>query len=341
MRALVLQGPNELAVEQRPRPLRSDDDVLIDVIATGICGSDLHGYTGKNGRRFAGQVMGHETVGRVVERGKSASEAGFQIDDLVALNPVLKCGVCDVCLAPPSDRLCPRRRVIGVDPAIVSAFAEQMAVPHGNLVLLPPGMRDPLVGALVEPLAVGYRAARRGGAGPGEKVVVIGAGPIGQAAALGARRLGAEVIVKEIAVSRAEKARSLGFPLDSDGAILAGWGGADVVIDAVGIDATLRDALTASRPGGRVVLVGMGAPEVSLDAYRISTEEREIIGSFCYSDKEFRATAAWAADNEVMLSDLIDEIVPLDEAAVAFSNLAQGRSEASKILVTFEDSAHE
>ena len=334
VRALVFQGPHSLVVEQRSAPALRDGDVLIDVMATGICGSDIHGYTGENGRRFTGQVMGHETVGRIRALGADITDPRLHVGVLVTINPVLGCGDCAVCADPDSDDVCVDRRVIGVDPTIVSAFADQIAVPARNVVVLPDGMRAPHVGALVEPLAVGYRAARRAGAAAGTTLLVIGAGPIGQAAALGARRLGATVTVKEISPLRAEKARSLGFTVVSDVDQTLSAGRVDAVIDAVGIDATLQEALRVSRRGSRVILVGMGAPQTTIDAYRVSTEERELVGSFCYSEREFRETAVWAGEHEDQLADLIDEVVTLGDAAEAFADLAAGRSSASKILVT-------
>lgn len=140
--------------------------------------------------------MGHETVGHIVSLGDGAQQAGAEglsEGQPVTVNPVISCGACESCRADAQQR-CTSRRVIGVDPALRSAFAETMTVPAANIVLLPDGMPEEY-GALIEPLAVGYHAAVRGACVPGDRVLVIGGGPIGQAAALGALRLGAERIV--------------------------------------------------------------------------------------------------------------------------------------------------
>ncbi|MGG7510692.1 zinc-dependent alcohol dehydrogenase [Plantibacter sp. YIM 135249] len=337
VKVLVYHGPNQLAVEDRPDPAPGTGEVLIDVIATGICGSDLHGYTGENGRRVPGQVMGHETVGRVSRIGADVVSPP-SVGDIVTIDPVIGCGTCPACLDP-ADELCPNRRVIGVDPLIVAAFAEQIVVPSRNVVVLPKEMPVDL-GALVEPLSVGFRAASRGDVTAGSAVLVIGGGPIGQAAALGARRLGGRVVVSEISPSRAALVMRLGFavvnPAEQDlaAAVEATLGRRpDVVIDAVALSSTLGQALAVSAPGATVVLVGMGAPAVELDAYRISTEERTVIGSFCYTAEQFRSTAAWVADNASSLEPLIDGSVSLHAAPRAFADLADGSSTASKILV--------
>jgi threonine dehydrogenase-like Zn-dependent dehydrogenase len=318
VRALVFHGPHDLRVEQVPDPVPAAGEVLIRIAATGICGSDLHGYTGENGRRHPGQVMGHETVGRIDGSGT-----------LVTVNPVIGCGACARCAAG-TEQLCARRRIIGVDPTYRSAFAELMAVPAGNVVVLP-GEFPIEYGALVEPLSVGYHAAMRGGVGPGDRVLVIGGGPIGQACALAARRLGAgAVLVSEPHPGRRALVSRLGFdavhPSDVDGAATA-------VLDAVGSSASLAAALEASTLGARIVLVGMNAPELTLAAYAVSTYERTLVGSFCYRSAEFRDTAAWVATRPPGLEHLVEGRVGLGGGPDVFAALAAGSLDASKVLV--------
>ena len=132
--------------------------VRLEVIATGICGSDLHGLAGDTGRREIGQVMGHETVGRIVELG--AGVHGHDIGDIVVVNPVMGCGQCRACSSGQSQR-CSDGWVLGVRADVDGAFAEQLIVSAAALVGLPAGM-EPWHGALVEPLAVGYHAVMRG-----------------------------------------------------------------------------------------------------------------------------------------------------------------------------------
>lgn len=334
MRALVFHGPHEMTVEERPDPAPGPGEVLLDVLAVGICGSDLHGYTGENGRRHPGQVMGHEFEARVV----ATDGAGPPVGTRVTVNPVIGCGRCDACLAGDTQQ-CPDRRVIGVDRSYSSAFAERMVAPVANLVSLP-ATAPADVGSLVEPLAVGYHAAVRGGIRGDVPVLVIGGGPIGQASALAARRLGARVVVSEPAEGRRALVASLGFdtvdPTADDvpaavAEVLAGR--PTVVLDAVGTDRTVADALAASSRGATVVLVGMGSRRLDLAAYAISTEERSLVGSFCYSVAEFAGTAAWAAAHAEQLLPLVEARVPLGEGPAAFRGLAEGRITASKVLV--------
>jgi threonine dehydrogenase-like Zn-dependent dehydrogenase len=336
MRVLVFNGPWDLGLDDRDEPVPGDGEVLVRVVATGICGSDLHGFTGENGRRHPGQVMGHETVGHVAAVGPGVEDV--RPGDTVTVNPLIACGRCPACRAG-SEQSCPQRRVIGVDPTIVSAFAEQLLAPARNIVVLPPEM--PLeYGALVEPLSVGYHAARRGGCSPADRVVVIGGGPIGQACVLAAQRLEAgRVVVTEPDPHRRALVGSLGAaavdPTTADGdAVLEALGGpATLVLDAVGSTRSYTDAVRFTSFGSRIVLVGMNSPHIDLPAYSISTEERTLIGSFCYSAADFRDTAAWVGRAPSALDRLVDGRVDLPHAAEAFTALASGTSAKSKVLV--------
>ena len=337
MKALVLHGDYDIRVEHRPDPVAGPGEVVVAVLATGICGSDFHGYSGENGRRQPGQVMGHETVGHVADAG--AGVDGLAVGQLVTVNPMMPCGDCDACSVDYAPA-CVNRSVIGVTPEISAAFADAMVVPARNVVVLPDGM-VPEVGALVEPLAVGWHAVRRGTPTPTDRVVVIGGGPIGQACVLAAQRAGvATVMVTDVDERRRELCARLGAatadPAAADFAahVRDGLGGpATLVVDAVGVNATMGDAFALSGPGARVVLVGMGSPRLDLAAYDVSTGERSVIGSFCYTDEEFRDTASWVGANATRLRTLIDGRVGWDGAPGSFEALARGTSAASKILV--------
>lgn len=336
MRALVFLGPWELAVQQRAIRAPGEGEVRLQVLATGICGSDLHGFTGHTGRRHPDQVMGHETVGRVVELGPGVSQdlAG----KIAAPNPALTCGTCAMCRVG-DEELCETLKVLGVAPEIDAAYAEFITVPATNLVELPASI-DPMLGALVEPLAVGYHALRRGGAKPTDTLLVLGGGPIGQALVLAAQRFGiTQVLVSEPDPHRSGLVRRLGAAVtnptnlvqDVEGVL---GGQPSLVVDAVGVSATVQTALTSCRRGGTVVLVGMGQPALEISAYEVSVAERTIVGTFCYSAEDFRSTAHWVATTPVDLSILIDGVEPLEHGPAVFMSLARQEREASKILLS-------
>ena len=337
MRALVLTAFGRIEVQERPVPVVHRDQVLIEVSATGICGSDVHGFTGENGRRSPGQIMGHESAGIVAAVGDGVDPA--LIGRPVTFNPVV---------VPDDQRRAytgreqhaPDRYVMGVRPDVNAAFADYVAVPAHNVVPLPPDLPTPH-GALIEPLAVAVHAVRRSGVRPDDAVLVLGGGPIGQSVVLALAMIGARrVVVSEIASARRELLSRLGAavldPKDAAVAELSAGtlgGPADIVIDAVGIGATLADALVASRVGGVVCLVGMGAPTLALDAYRVSTEERTIIGSFTYADLDFTDAAAWLGTEPTLAATLVSREIPFEQAQAAFTGLAGGDDTAGKILV--------
>lgn len=345
MRALVWHGPWDMRSEEVPDPVPGPGEVLVRITATGICGSDIHGFSGETGRRHPGQVMGHETVGTVEGLGPGV-EDDLPLDAVVTINPLIPCGECPACRAG-REQACPTRRVIGVTAGIVSAFAERIAVPRDNVLRLPDTMPVEY-GALVEPLAVGYHAARRGACTADDAVLVIGGGPIGQACVLAARRWGAtRVAVTEPDASRRELAASLGATgVDPGGddpgaAVTAALGEPPtLVLDAVGSSRSLADALIWSGLDARVVLVGMAAPSVELPAYAISTEERTLVGSFCYSRRDFAETAEWVGSAPPELAGLVQDRVGLADAPQAFTDLARGTSDASKVLVLPHESSN-
>ena len=339
--ALVLSKWWHFSVDDVPDPVAGADEVVIDIVATGICGSDIHGFTGENGRRVPGQVMGHETVGRIASIGPGAAGAPA-VGSLVTVNPVIGCGRCAQCRAG-QDQNCPDKVVIGVATSYSSAFAQQMVAPARNVVALPESMPVEY-GALIEPLAVGYHALRRSRCGSSDLVLVLGGGPIGQACVLAAQRLGAAaVVVSEPDEHRRTVIEALGAraldptlaaPQDLPASVALALGGdPTIVVDAVGIDATLATAFACAPLGAAIVLVGMGAQQLKVAAYEISTKERTVIGSFCYNPEEFRETAHWVGTAPPVLGRLIDERVSLHDAQASFTALADGRSRASKILV--------
>jgi threonine dehydrogenase-like Zn-dependent dehydrogenase len=345
MRTLVLEDWRRLVVEEAPDPQPAAGEVLVRTIATGICGSDVHGYTGENGRRALGQVMGHETVGRVEALGPGADPgSGLSVGDVVTLNPVIGCGRCEQC-RDGSPQACSTKTVVGVTPSYTSAFSELVVAPAPNVIPLPEG--TPVeYGALVEPLAVGYHAARRGSIEQGALVLVVGGGPIGQACVLAAQRLGADrVVVSEPSQHRRSLCSGLGAavvdPTSADDlatAVIGELGGRpSVVLDAVGTVASLEAAFACAPLMSTIVLVGMGQQVLQVAAFEVSTKERAVVGSFCYTPVEFAETASWVGSCPHDLGLLIQDRVPLARADEAFADLADGRGDLSKILVMVQE----
>lgn len=343
MRALVLTDFHQLDVVEIERPEPGPGEVLLRICATGICGSDFHGFTGDNGRRAPGQIMGHESSGTIAALGAGVDAADLPVGAPATFNPVVV----------PAEQLdqyrdreqhAPGKQVIGVAQHLQASFADCLVVPARNVLLLDPAM--PLhLGALIEPLAVAIHAVGLGRPQPHEKALVVGGGPIGQSVVLALQRAGVgDIAVSERDSRRRELVASLGVTaLDPSAAPLAEQVGealgaaADLTIDAVGLTPTMTDALAATALGGRVVLVGMGSPRLELPAFALSTEERSIIGSFTYSARDFAAATAWIGEHAEQVTPLVSSVVVPEQAQEAFTALAAGDGPAGKILVRFDE----
>ena len=336
MLALVLAEFGRMTVQELPDPEPGPGEVLIEVAFTGICGSDIHGFTGANGRRVPGQVMGHETSGHVAAVGTGVDPD--LVGASVTVNPVV---------VPASDALAwrgreqqhPGKYVIGVAADVVAAFAQRMVVPARNVVRLPAGLTL-AGGALVEPLAVATHAVGRVGPVTGP-VLVAGGGPIGQSVVAALKQAGVvDVLVSEPSAVRRTLVERLGaVALDpSVGPVLeqvrAQVGGRAVAaLDAVGTSASVAACLTATEPGATICLIGMGAPTLELPAFEVSTQERVLTGSFAYSSVDFDLAVARLAATPQFAEAMVSRTVAFDAAPEAFAALAAGDGTPGKVLV--------
>ena len=325
----MIDSPRTLRLRTVAEPTAAAGEALVQVGAAGICGSDVHGYSGTNARRPPGTVMGHEAAGRVIAVGEGVDDA--LVGRLVAINPVVSCGACPRCLRG-TPNICDHRRLYGCTPTLPGAFADQVAIRAQNLVPLPDDVALDRA-ALVEPLAVGARAAALSGAGAGDRALVIGGGPIGIAAALGAQRAGADVLVSEPDADRRALLAALGLtacaPDDATGE-------ADAAIDCVGFEATIATAVRATPPGGRIVWVGLAHERVPVDAVALVMGERHLVGSAVYTPEDFAATAAWVATTTVPLELLVQRRTTLAELPEVFAGYSDGRITAVKTLVDLD-----
>ncbi len=334
MRQLVFHGPWKLAVEEAALPPLAPDEVRIAVHSVGVCGSDIHGYAGVNARRQPGMVMGHEAVGTVAEVGSDVTDV--EPGKRVAVDPILSCGRCELCLDG-HDNLCESRRIYGCVPGLAGAYAESFDVKAANAVPFE-GPAPTEWGALVEPLAVGARAARVGAIGDSDEVFVVGGGPIGIAAALAARRRGApRVVVSEPLAQRRRVAERLGLETLDPRATELPRSAFPVAVECVGHSETLAAALGSVRPRGRVVFVGLAEDTIDLPTAPLMVGERSISGSSAYAAEDFRATAAWVASADDDLAPLIEGRVDLDGLPGVFDGYAHGKLEAMKTLLQLGD----
>ncbi|MFQ5966497.1 MAG: zinc-binding dehydrogenase [Acidimicrobiia bacterium] len=326
MRVMVFDAPHRFVMEERPLPQPADDEVRIRIARVGICGSDLHGYTGESGRRQPGMVMGHEASGWVDEIGSRVH--GLAIGDLVTFNPTLPCdGSCDHVVP----QRCLRLQVIGITPELQGAFADAIVVPSNRVV--PTQSLSIDQAATVEPLAVGLQVSRRLDVREDDRVLVVGAGMIGQAVAQAARVDGAEVTLSDLVEGRRRIATNAGF--DAVGPeFVSDLGPFDGAVDAVGTSVTAEAAIAAVKKGGIICFVGLGVPEVSIPLFEVVVSERTIVGSFGYTHNIFNEAVSRLRDGELDVGPLIGDVVDFDDAPQAFEDLATHARHDVKILVS-------
>jgi 2-desacetyl-2-hydroxyethyl bacteriochlorophyllide A dehydrogenase len=327
MRSLVLTAPHTLEVLERdPVPLAAGE-VRLAVEATGICGSDVHGYAGLNDRRPVGVIMGHESVGRVVE---AAPGVDLAVGTRVVVNPVVSCGECRACREG-RDNLCANRRIYGCVVALPGALATEFVVPAANCVPVDPAV-DVRSLALSEPMAVGMHGVRLGGVAAGDRVLIVGGGPIGMAVVLGCLDAGATPIVCEPQQARREAAERLGAescdPAELPGLRLEG----DIAFECVGLSATVKTAVGGVRPGGTIVCLGVGEAEVAVPVVPLVIEERRILGSSAYTARDFRETVVAVTARADVLAGLVGLTVDLDQMPRVFEDYHAGRLSAMKTL---------
>ena len=325
MRVLIYDGPHKFHVEERSLPEPGPGEVRIRTAYVGICGSDLHGYTGESGRRVAGMVMGHEASGWIESVGPGVELA---ICQAVTFNPAISCdGSCGHTV----ENQCTRLRVIGVTPDCPGAFADGVVVPADRIVPIDGLSMEGA--AAVEPMAVALQAVRRAGVRPGDSVLVIGGGMIGQCIAHAARLDGAgEITVSEGIESRRTLATEAGFAAvapDQVGELPP----VNRAFDAVGVTATASMAISSLVKGGTACFVGLGSPEVSIPLFDVVVPERTIVGTFCYPDSVFRQTVEHIAAGRLDLGRLLGTVETFDGIAAAFEGLANGQREEVKIML--------
>lgn len=323
-------------VEQR-LPELGENDVLIRVKASAICGSDLHIYRGKHPSAPLPVAIGHELSGQVIKIGENVTR--IVEGDRVTIEPVIACGVCHFCRQG-SYHLC---KDISFQYRVgQGGFAPYFVVDENWAHILPDNISYE-EGALLEPLSVAVHAVRRANFGLGMTSVIFGDGAIGLLTLLVLKYAGGgKTYLAGIQEHRLRKAEQLGADavynnLEQDviqGILDATDGlGVDRSFEAVGIESTLVQSLSVLKKGGTAVLLGIfEEPEVRLPANTFIQKEISLVGSQGYN-WDFQRAQKLAADNNFPLGELITHTLPLDRLQEAFEILLDERNEAIKVVI--------
>jgi threonine dehydrogenase-like Zn-dependent dehydrogenase len=341
MKALVLDGYNQLNYRDFPDPEINPDEVLIVVKACGICGSDVHGMDGSTGRRQPPLIMGHEASGIIISTGKEVKK--WQSGDRVTF---------DSTVYPLNDwftlqghyNLSNNRQVLGVSPGEYrrhGAFAEKVAVPQHILHAIP-GNVSFEEAAMVEPIAVAAHAINVSGLKPGSSVLVAGAGMVGVFVIQLLKLFGAgPVIAIDIDNQKLELASESGADytfnskrksLPGDILKLTKNRGVDYSFEVVGIFETVQICIENIRKGGTVTLVGNLSPAVQFPLQQVVTREITVQGS-CAINGEYELVLDLLASRKVNVSGLISAIAPLSEGASWFKRLYSKEPGLYKVIL--------
>ncbi|KAL3445542.1 chaperonin 10-like protein [Aspergillus insuetus] len=332
--AFVLYPGGRFGFEDREIPtLQSERDVLVRVIATGLCGSDVHYWQhGRIGRYVVEKpiILGHESSGIVVDCG---SQSGLAVGDRVALEPGIACNTCRYCRAGRYN-LCKEMR-FAATPPYDGTLATYYRVPAECCYKLPPhiSLRD---GTLIEPLSVAVHSCRLAGDLQEKSVIVFGAGPVGLLCAGVARAFGAStVVVVDVVPNRLKSAQKYGAThthlttsesveqnaqdiLNTAGLEL----GADIVLDATGAEPCMNTGIHALASGGTFVQVGLGRPNPSLPVGQICDKEIVFKGSFRYGPGDYQTAVGLLNSRRIRLDGLVTHEFPFSRAEEAFQNVA-------------------
>lgn len=334
------QAQEGLELQETPLPSPRPGEVLIEVLATGVCGTDLHIDKWTSSYHFMTSTLpvtiGHEFSGAVIGKGEGVEQP--ELGQRVTVRPSVTCGRCDACTSGHHDD-CVTRRGVGVGRD--GAFASHVCVPARNCVPVPQQL-DPAVAALAEPLSVSWEAVRTAGIQPGDRVLVLGPGNIGQGIALFAREAGA----RDVCVAghndepRLEVLRRLGFdhlldfakhPMDEALAKACEHGAFDVVIEATGAGTVIKPALQALKVRGVLVIAGIHANPVPIDLTALVRKHQQIRGSYRAPESAWPEVVAFMKKHEALLKHMVTHAVPLSRAAEGFE-LARNKT-ATKVMV--------
>jgi threonine dehydrogenase-like Zn-dependent dehydrogenase len=341
MRAAVTEGVGVMALLERPAPSEpGPHEVVVAPEAVGICGSDYHFFAGELSEAAGGsqfpRVQGHEIGARVVAVGPGCRRE-LEVGRRVALWPLQACGECYPCSVG-RPNTCDAFELIGIH--LDGGLQERLSVPEDQV--YPIRADDPAVASLAEPVSIAVRAVNRGKVERGERVVVLGAGPIGQCIALVALERGARVLVVDLQETRLSLGRDMGAETlvwtgaDDVIAFARRWArpaGPPVVFDATGSPAAVRAMVDMVASAGRAVQVGMSGDEVTLRIGSLTEKELDLLGVSCCGAAEFGQAVAVVERNAEVLERLISHRFALDQAPEALRFAMENPTEVMKVVI--------
>ena len=339
----IMSRPGKVDFAIVPKPSFGAEEVMLRIRRIGICGSDVHVYHGKHPYTTYPVVQGHEFCGEVVETGGHVRR--FKPGDLVTALPQIVCGRCRPCREG-RDHICENLKVMGFQATGVAQ--EFFPFLESALLKLPAGF-TPELGALVEPAAVAIHAIGRAGSVAGHRVLVLGAGPIGNLVAQVAHWRGAKhVLIADISDHRLAIARECGVAhavnsrrdaLEARIAETFGPDRADVALECVGLAETTNQAIRGVRKGGTVIVVGVFAAFPAIDLGLVQDRELELRGTLMYQRQDYVDAIRCLAERGITADPLLTRTFPFSQYPEAYAFIDKNQEKVMKVMINLDEPA--
>lgn len=337
----VMTTPGRIEFRRIPVPVPGEGEALVRIRMIGMCGSDIHVYHGKHPFTSYPVTQGHEVSGEIAALGPGVS--GLNVGDKVTIEPQVFCGKCYPCTHGKYN-LCEDLKVMGFQ--TTGAASTYFAVSASKITPLPADMGFE-EGAMIEPLAVAVHAVRRAGDIKGNRVAVLGAGPIGNLVAQTAKGLGAElVMVTDVSGYRLELARSCGADFgvntreaDFNAALVdcLGPDKADVIYDCAGTDVTMNQAIRFARKGSTIILVAVFSGIAQVDLAVLNDHELDLNTSMMYRHEDYLTAIELVEQGKVQLKPLMSATFPFSRYLDAYQYIDANRETAMKVLIDVQN----
>ncbi len=340
MRQAVMTKPGAIELREVPRPAPKDNEVLLEVKRIGVCGSDIHVYHGLHPYTSYPVVQGHEVAGIVAEVGRSVTR--FKAGERVTFLPQVTCGKCYPCTHGMSN-ICTALKVMGFQTG--GAAQDFFPVPEELVVGLRPDVSYE-IGAMVEPLSVAVHALRRAGDVEGKRLVVLGAGPIGNLVGQTAKGLGAaEVVIADLSDFRLDLAGECGidYPVNTTKQDLAeaidarfGEAKADLILECIGAQETISLAVANARKGSTIVVVGVFGKKPEVDIGLVQDRELSVVGTLMYQRRDYETAIRLIDEKRVDLERLITDRFRFEDYLAAYQYIDGAKDRAMKVMIALD-----
>lgn len=338
----VMTAPKEIIFREVPTPVPADNEVLVKIMRIGVCGSDIHVYHGKHPFAKYPITQGHEVSGRIEKLG--ATVTGLQVGQKVTIEPQVFCGKCYPCTHGKYN-LCEELKVMGFQ--TTGTASEYFAVDASKVTPIPQTMTYN-EGAMIEPLAVTVHAVKQYGSVEGQKVAILGAGPIGILLAQSAKAMGAaQVLITDVSDYRLELAKSCGADFaintrerDFGEALVECFGPdkADVIYDCAGNNITINQAIRCARKGSVIILVAVFADMGQADLAVLNDHELDLNTTMMYRHEDYVDAIRLVSEGKIHLKPLMSKHFAFQDYLEAYRYIDANGEKTMKVLIDVDGS---